>query len=71
MYNFLHNNKRWAQIILAIIMVPFAFFGVDAYFRGGGGNENIATVAGQPIGQQELPTGTAERKRLATHAGTA
>ena len=52
MYNFLHNNRKWAHIVLAIIMVPFAFFGVDSYFRGGGGSQNIATVAGQPITQQ-------------------
>ncbi len=62
MYNFLHNNRKWAQIILAILLIPFAFFGVDSYFRGGGGSESIATVAGQPITQQEFAQALQERQ---------
>ena len=34
MYDLLYKHNRIAQIILALMMVPFAFFGVDYYFRG-------------------------------------
>ena len=34
MFDFVHKHKRIAQFILALIMLPFAFFGVDYYFRG-------------------------------------
>ena len=37
MFDLVHKHKRIAQFILALIMMPFAFFGVDYYFRGGGG----------------------------------
>ena len=33
MFNIVQNNKRLLQIILAIIVLPFAFFGIDSYFR--------------------------------------
>ena len=35
MFDLLHKHKRVAQVILALITLPFAFFGVDYYFRGG------------------------------------
>jgi peptidyl-prolyl cis-trans isomerase D len=37
MFDLVSKHKRIAQIILALIMVPFAFFGVDFYFRGNSG----------------------------------
>ena len=36
MFDLVHKHKRIAQFILALIMIPFAFFGVDYYFRGCG-----------------------------------
>ncbi|MBI3054569.1 MAG: SurA N-terminal domain-containing protein [Betaproteobacteria bacterium] len=53
MYDLLYSHKKLVQIVLAIIFVPFAFFGVDSYFRAGGG-ESIATVGGQPVTEQEF-----------------
>jgi hypothetical protein len=35
MFDLVHKHKRIAQFILALIMIPFAFFGVDYYFRTG------------------------------------
>ena len=34
MFDLVHKHKRIAQFILFLIMIPFAFFGVDYYFRG-------------------------------------
>ena len=30
MFDLVHKHKRIAQFILALIMIPFAFFGVDS-----------------------------------------
>jgi peptidyl-prolyl cis-trans isomerase D len=54
MFNLVHKQKRIAQIILALLIVPFAFFGLDAYFRGGGGKDDVATVNGSAITQREF-----------------
>ncbi|HEX7272910.1 MAG TPA: SurA N-terminal domain-containing protein [Casimicrobiaceae bacterium] len=54
MYDFLHRKKRLVQIILALITLPFAFFGVDYYFRSVSQATEVATVSGQPITQQEF-----------------
>jgi len=29
MFDFVHKNKRIVQLVLALIVVPFAFFGLD------------------------------------------
>ena len=54
MYDFLHRKKRLVQIILALITLPFAFFGVDYYFRSVSRATEVASVSGQPITQQEF-----------------
>ena len=62
MFDFIHNHQRLTQIVMAIIFVPFAFFGIDSYFRSGGGGDSIATVGGQPITQQEFAGALLERQ---------
>jgi peptidyl-prolyl cis-trans isomerase D len=54
MFDLVSKHKRIAQVILALIMVPFAFFGVDFYFRGSNGPENVATVGRDKILQSEF-----------------
>ncbi len=55
MYDFLHKRQRLVQIILALITLPFAFFGVDYYFRSGtGAASEVASVAGDKITQAEF-----------------
>lgn len=55
MYDFLNKHKRMVQMVLALITLPFAFFGVDYYFRGGGGGEDtIATVDGSKITRRDF-----------------
>ena len=70
MFEFTHKHKRVVQIILALITLPFAFFGVDYYFRGGGGAVDVATVAGDRITQQEFNNAIAEQQeRLRAQLG--
>ena len=53
MFDFVHENKKLVQIVLALIILPFAFWGVDSYRKSGGG-EPLATVNGEKISQQEF-----------------
>ncbi|HVJ75453.1 MAG TPA: SurA N-terminal domain-containing protein [Casimicrobiaceae bacterium] len=61
MYDFLDKHKRAVQVVLAMIMLPFAFFGVDWYFRGAAGDETVATVSGQKITRQEFENALREQ----------
>lgn len=53
MFDFVHENKRVVQIVLALIILPFALWGVSSYKSSGGG-EALATVGGEKIHQQEF-----------------
>ena len=55
MFDFVHHHKRIVQVVLALIMLPFAFFGVDYYFRGGdAGATDVAKVGDQKISLAEF-----------------
>src|SRR4030066_964849 len=54
MFDFVREKKRLGQIVLAIIILPFAFWGVDSYTRSDNSAEVAATVNGAKITQQEL-----------------
>ena len=54
MFDFFQRNKRITQIILALIFLPFALFGVEHYFSSIGGGEYVAKVGGYKITQQEF-----------------
>ncbi len=54
MFEAVRKNKRISQVILAIIIVPFAFFGMDAYFSGSPGSAEVATVGGSKISVMEF-----------------
>jgi peptidyl-prolyl cis-trans isomerase D len=62
MYNFVSNNKRLMQVILALIVLPFAFFGIDSYFRSGTGGDTIAVVGDYKITQNEFSQSLRERQ---------
>ncbi|MFN3986317.1 MAG: SurA N-terminal domain-containing protein [Rhodocyclaceae bacterium] len=49
MFEAVRKNKRISQVILAIIIVPFAFFGMDAYFTDAPGRSEVATVGGHAV----------------------
>ena len=54
MFDLVTKHKRIAQFILALIMIPFAFFGVDYYFRGTAGQGEVATFEGGKITEVEF-----------------
>jgi len=54
MFDYIRNNKRIVQIFLALITLPFAFWGVESYVRNAGGGNDVANVGGSKISQQEL-----------------
>lgn len=54
MFDLVHKNKRLVQIVIAIIMLPFAFFGVDYYFRGSDAKDQIAKVGEHAVSSQEF-----------------
>lgn len=54
MFDFVYRKKRVVQVILALITLPFAFFGVDYYFRGGGGATEVARVGSEKISQNDF-----------------
>ncbi|MDH4286718.1 MAG: SurA N-terminal domain-containing protein, partial [Gallionella sp.] len=54
MFDFVHENKKLVQIVLAVIILPFAFWGVDSYNRSGNSADVVAKVNGTKITQREL-----------------
>jgi peptidyl-prolyl cis-trans isomerase D len=47
-------EKKWAKVVLVIIVVPFALFGIDSYLNSIGRNVNVARVNGVDISAQEF-----------------
>ncbi|MDZ4098701.1 MAG: SurA N-terminal domain-containing protein [Methylophilaceae bacterium] len=66
------GTKGWlAKVILALITVPFALFGIDQYLQGAGSNVPIAKVDGQAITVQEYGTALQNlRNRLQSEGQT-
>jgi len=49
MFDWVTKNRTVVYAVLGFIILTFAFFGVDAYFRGGGGANDVATVGDSSI----------------------
>ena len=62
MFDWVHNNKRLIQVILVLIFLPFAFFGVDAYFRGGELGAEVARIGDYRVSQQEFQQALRQRQ---------
>jgi peptidyl-prolyl cis-trans isomerase D len=62
MFDLVQRNKRIIQVVLAIILLPFAFFGVDSYFRDGSAGRAVAKVGDHEIGEQEFTNAVRERQ---------
>lgn len=54
MFDFVSKNKRLLQLVLGLMMVPFAFFGLDSYTRSMGGADDVASVDGQSVTVREF-----------------
>jgi peptidyl-prolyl cis-trans isomerase D len=53
MFDFVAKHKRYLQVILAITILPFAFFGIDAYTRAARSGGDAASVDGSTITLRE------------------
>jgi len=62
MFTFIGNNRRILQALLFLIAVPFAFFGVDSYFRLSGSGESVARVGDYKISQREFTDALRDRQ---------
>ncbi len=60
-----NHTQGWiAKLILALITIPFALFGIDSYFNDAGSNVAVVTVNGDKISWQEYDNAVdAERNR--------
>ncbi|MDR3158324.1 MAG: SurA N-terminal domain-containing protein [Zoogloeaceae bacterium] len=61
MFDAIRNNKRLVQIFLLFITVPFAVWGLDAYFQGGG-DTTLATIGKMRITTAEFREALRERQ---------
>ncbi|MBL8486387.1 MAG: SurA N-terminal domain-containing protein [Rhodocyclaceae bacterium] len=54
MFDLVRSNRRMMQVILALIILPFAFWGVESYVRNVGAENDAAVVGGSKISPQEF-----------------
>ena len=70
MFDAVRNNKRIVQVFLALIALPFAFFGVDSYVRNSGAGSDVAAIGDVKITQQQFQqTLREQQERLRTQLG--
>ena len=62
MYDLVYKHKHIAQGILALITLPFAFFGVDYYFRGTASAGEVARVGSDKITQADFANAIREQQ---------
>lgn len=62
MFDFVANKKRVVQVVIGLLLLPFAFVGVDFYFRGMDASDQIAKVGDYAIGSAEFGSALRERQ---------
>jgi peptidyl-prolyl cis-trans isomerase D len=62
MFDAVRNNKRIVQIFLALITLPFAFWGVDSYVRNSGAGSDLASVGDTKITVYQYEQAMRERQ---------
>ncbi|MGE5467126.1 MAG: SurA N-terminal domain-containing protein [Ignavibacteria bacterium] len=62
MFEYVRNNPKLVQLFLALITLPFAFWGVESYVRNAGSGEDAATVGGSKITMQEFQRALREQQ---------
>ena len=68
MFDLVHKHKHAAQLILFLMMIPFAFFGVDSYFRGGNTADTVATIGKDKITLAEFDQSLRDQQQRARQA---
>src|SRR4051812_16733750 len=54
MFDFVQKNRRVVQVILALLAIPFAIWGIESYTRVSSGRDAVAKVNGLEITRREL-----------------
>jgi peptidyl-prolyl cis-trans isomerase D len=62
MFDFIQKHKRVAQVVLVLMVIPFAFFGLEAYTGSMGARDDVATVDGVGISQREFAEALREQQ---------
>ena len=62
MFDAVRNNKRLVQVFLALITLPFAFFGVESYVRSVGTGDDVAKIGDITITQQQFQQAMREQQ---------
>jgi peptidyl-prolyl cis-trans isomerase D len=62
MFDAVRNNKRIVQGFLALIVLPFAFWGVDSYVRNSGAGNHVAAVGDGKITANEFQQALREQE---------
>ena len=65
MFDLVRNNKKIVQIFLALICLPFAFFGVESYMNQQGVGADLAKVGDIKISRYALDEAMREAEQLA------
>ena len=72
MFDAVRNNKRIVQVFLGLIILPFAFWGIDSYFNSGSAGQDLASVDGTKITIYQFEEIMRERQeRLRQEMGSA
>ncbi|MEA3195763.1 MAG: peptidyl-prolyl cis-trans isomerase [Betaproteobacteria bacterium] len=61
MFELVHKHKRIVQVVLALMTIPFAIWGIESYTRTGSGRDSVAKVNGFEITRRELDETMAEQ----------
>jgi len=70
MFDAVRNNKKVVQVFLALITLPFAFFGVESYVRNAGTGDDVARIGDVKITQQQFQQALREQQdRLRAQMG--
>ena len=70
MFDAVRNNKKIVQVFLALITLPFAFFGVESYVRNAGTGDAVARIGDVKISPQQYQQAMREQQdRLRAQLG--
>lgn len=69
MFESVRNNKRIVQVILGIITLSFAFFGIESYLKSGGRVGDVAKVGGTPITRGEFDRALRDQQERIRNSG--
>ena len=61
MFDLVNKHRKFVQVLLALITLPFAFWGIDSYFRDAASTDEVARVGSSKITLLQLDNAMRER----------